>query len=282
VRTTFGPKTELGKSRTDFALAPEHDEAEIEAAMVEREPITVVVSEKGWIRALRGHVGDLSAVSFKTEDRLKFSFFAETTSKLLVFATNGRFYTIEAAKLPGGRGHGEPLRLFIELEQEADAVAVFPFRGERKLLVASRDGRGFVVPEDECIATTRKGKQVLNVDPPDEARAVTMVEGEQVATIGENRKMLIFPLEQVPEMTRGRGVRLQRYKDGGLSDVKTFTAAAGLSWVDAADRTFTLSLKELADWRGNRADAGRLAPKGFPRTNAFGRAPEGERGGEGK
>src|SRR5262249_35109199 len=191
VRTTFGPKTELGKCRTDFALAPEHDEAEIEAAMVEREPITVVVSEKGWIRALRGHVSDLSAVTFKTEDRLKFSFFAETTAKLLVFATNGRFYTIEAAKLPGGRGHGEPLRLFIELEQEADAVAVFPFRGERKLLVASRDGRGFVVPEDECIATTRKGKQVLNVDPPDEARAVTMAEGELVATIGDNRKMLI-------------------------------------------------------------------------------------------
>ena len=136
-----------------------------------------------------------------------------------------------------------------------------------------------MVPEDECLATTRKGKQVLNVDPPDEARAVAIVEGEQVATIGENRKMLVFPLEQVPEMTRGRGVRLQRYKDGGLSDVKTFKGADGLTWLDAADRTFTLSLKELADWRGNRADAGRLAPKGFPRTNRFGRAPENGRGG---
>jgi topoisomerase IV subunit A len=274
VRATFGPKTPLGRRRTDFAQAPAHDEAEIEAAMVEREPITVVVSEKGWIRALRGHVGDLSGVAFKADDRLRISFFAETTSKLLVFATNGRFYTIEAAKLPGGRGHGEPTRLFIDLEQEADVVTVFACRGERKFLVASRDGRGFVVAEDECLANTRKGKQVLNVDPPDEARALGIVEGEQVATIGENRKMLVFPLEQVPEMTRGRGVRLQRYKDGGLSDVKTFKAADGLTWLDAADRTYTLLLKELADWRGNRADAGRLAPKGFPRTNRFGRAPE--------
>jgi topoisomerase-4 subunit A len=279
VRATFGPKTPLGRRRTDFAQAPAHDEAEIEAAMVEREPITVVVSEKGWIRALRGHVGDLSGVAFKADDRLRISFFAETTSKLLVFATNGRFYTIEAAKLPGGRGHGEPTRLFIDLEQEADVVTVFACRGERKFLVASRDGRGFVVAEDECLANTRKGKQVLNVDPPDEARALAIVEGEQVATIGENRKMLVFPLEQVPEMTRGRGVRLQRYKDGGLSDVKTFKAADGLTWLDAADRTYTLSLKELADWRGNRADAGRLAPKGFPRTNRFGRAPENGRGG---
>ena len=282
VRTSFGPKTPLGKRRTEFAEAPEHDEAEIEAAMVEREPVTVVVSEKGWIRALRGHVGDLSAVQFKTDDRLKISFFAETTSKLLVFATNGRFYTIEAAKLPGGRGHGEPVRLFIELEQEADVVSVFPFRGERKMLVVSRDGRGFVVPEDECVAITRKGKQVLNVDPPDEARAVCFVEGEQVATIGENRKMVIFPLEQVPEMTRGRGVRLQRYKDGGLSDVKTFGVDTGLTWLDTAERTFTLTLKELADWRGNRADAGRLAPKGFPRSNRFGRTPEPSRSDEGK
>src|SRR5437870_2306870 len=270
VRARFGAKTPLGKRRTDFAQAPEHDEAAIEAAMVEREPITVVVSDKGWIRALKGHVGDLSAVVFKADDRLKFSFFAETTSKLLVFATNGRFYTIEAAKLPGGRGHGEPIRLFIDLEQEADVVAVFPFRGERKLLVASRAGRGFVVGEDECLANTRKGKHVLNVDVPDEARAVAMVEGELAASVGENRKMLIFPLEQVPEMTRGRGVRLQRYKDGGLSDVKTFKAETGLTWVDPAGRTYTLSIKDLADWRGNRADAGRLAPKGFPKTNRFG------------
>ncbi len=270
VRKAFAPTTPLGKRRTTFADAPEHDEAAIEAAMVEREPITVVVSEKGWIRALRGNVTDLSGLAFKSDDKLKLAFFAETTSKLLVFATNGRFYTIEASKLPGGRGHGEPVRLFIDMEQEADVVTVFPFRGGRKLLVASVAGRGFVVPEDECVANTRKGKQVLNVDPPDEARAVAAVEGELIAAIGENRKMLVFPLEQVPEMARGRGVRLQRYKDGGLSDIKTFKAADGLSWTDSAERNFTLSLKELTDWRGNRADAGRLPPKGFPKSNRFG------------
>ncbi|MGP0090536.1 MAG: DNA topoisomerase IV subunit A [Xanthobacteraceae bacterium] len=275
VRERFGPKTPLGKRRTDFAEAPEHDEAAMEAAMVEREPITVVVSEKGWIRALKGAVTDLSGIAFKSDDRLKFAFPAETTSKLLLFATNGRFYTLEAAKLPGGRGHGEPTRLFIDLEQEADLVSVFPHKGERKFLVASRDGRGFIVAESECLANTRKGKQVLNVDAPDEARAITTVTGELVAVIGENRKMLVFPIEQVPEMTRGRGVRLQRYKDGGLSDITTFLAEQGLTWVDTADRTFTLSLRELADWRGNRADAGRLAPKGFPKSNRFGRTAEG-------
>jgi topoisomerase-4 subunit A len=271
VRAAFGPKTALGKRRTRFAEAPEHDEAAIEEALVEREPITVVVSEKGWIRALRGHVADLSGVTFKADDALKFAFPAETTSKCLIFATNGRFYTLDAAKLPGGRGHGEPVRLFIDLEQESDLILVEPFKGGRKFLVAAHDGRGFIVPEDECLANTRKGKQILNVKMPNEARAVTTIDGELVASIGENRKMVIFPLDQVPEMTRGRGVRLQRYKDGGLSDVKTFKAGEGLTWVDSAGRSFTLTLKELADWRGNRSDAGRLAPKGFPKSNRFGR-----------
>jgi topoisomerase-4 subunit A len=275
VRAAFGPKTALGKRRTQFAEAPEHDLAAIEEALVEREPITVVVSEKGWIRALRGHVTDLSGVAFKTDDALKFAFPTETTSKCLVFATNGRFYTLDAAKLPGGRGHGEPIRLFIDLEQESDLISVEPFKGGRKFLIAAHDGRGFIVPEDECLANTRKGKQILNVKMPNEARALTPIEGELVASVGENRKMLIFPLDQVPEMTRGRGVRLQRYKDGGLSDVKTFKAGEGLTWIDSAGRTFTLTLKELADWRGNRADAGRLAPKGFPKNNKFGRAPGG-------
>ena len=269
IRTKFGPKTALGKRRTVFAEAPEHDEAAIEEALVEREPITVVVSEKGWIRALRGTVSDLSSIAFKADDGPKFAFSAETTSKCLVFASNGRFYTLEAAKLPGGRGHGEPIRLFIDLEQEADLVAVFRHQGGRKFLLVGAQGRGFVVPEDECLANTRKGKQVLNVAPPDAARAIAVVEGELVASIGENRKMVIFPLDQVPEMARGRGVRLQRYKDGGLCDLKTFRAEEGLSWTDTAGRAFSLTLKELADWRGNRADAGRLAPKGFPRTNTF-------------
>ena len=275
VRDRFGPKTPLGKRRTGFAQAPAHDEAAIEQALVEREPVTIVVSDKGWIRALRGQVADLSGLSFKADDSLKLAFFAETTSKLLVFATNGRFYTIEAAKLPGGRGHGEPIRLFIDLEQEGDIVSVFRYQGGRKLLVASLQGRGFIAPEDECVANTRKGKQVLNVKAPDAACAVTPVEGDLVAAIGENRKMVIFPIEQAPEMTRGRGVRLQRYKDGGLSDIKTFEVEKGLSWVDSAGRVFNLSLKDLADWRGNRADAGRLAPKGFPKTNMFGNGENG-------
>jgi topoisomerase-4 subunit A len=270
IKTTFGPKTPLGKRRTRYAEAPEHDEAAIEEAMVIREPITVVVSQKGWIRALKGVVEDVSGVSFKTDDGLKFAFAAETTSKIQVFATNGRFYTIDAGKLPGGRGHGEPVRLFIDMEEEADLVAVFPLVGGRKFVVASHEGKGFVVPEDECVANTRKGKQIINVKMPDEARSVTELVGDQVAVIGENRKVLVFPVEQLPEMTRGAGVRLQRYKDGGLSDLKTFVGKDGLTWTDAAGRVFTLTLKELADWRGNRADAGRIAPKGFPRSNKFG------------
>jgi len=270
LRTAFGPKTPLGKRRTHFAEPPEHDEAAIEEAMAVREPITVVVSEKGWIRALRGHVSDFSGVAFKADDALKFAFPAETTSKCLIFASNGRFYTIEASKLPGGRGHGEPVRLFIDLEQEGELIAAMPFVGGRKFLVAGRQGNGFVIAEDECLANTRKGKQVLNLKEGDAACALALVEGEQVAVIGENRKMLVFPLEQVPDMTRGRGVRLQRYKDGGLSDIKTFKGAEGLSWTDSAGRAFTLALRDLSDWRGNRADSGRLAPKGFPRINKFG------------
>ena len=278
VRANFSTKTPLGKRRTIFAEAPEHDLAAIEQALVEREPITVIVSEKGWIRALRGTVSDLSSIAFKADDGPKFAFPAETTSRCMVFASNGRFYTLDAAKLPAGRGHGEPIRLFIDLEQEADLVAAFRHQGGRKFVVASAQGRGFVVPEDECLANTRKGKQVLNVVAPDAARALAIVEGKLVALIGENRKMVIFPLDQVPEMARGRGVRLQRYKDGGLSDLKTFMAEQGLSWTDTAGRAFTLTLNELADWRGNRADAGRLAPKGFPRSNTFGQVRANDNG----
>jgi topoisomerase-4 subunit A len=270
IRDTFGPKTPLGKRRTSFGEAPEHDEAALEEAMVEREPITVVVSEKGWIRALRGHVSDLSGIVFKADDALKFAFPAETTSKILVFATNGRFYTLDGAKLPGGRGHGEPVRLFIDLEQTHDLVAAFRHQGGRKFLVASKQGRGFVVNEDDCVANTRKGKQVLNVKLPDAARAFAVIEGELVASIGENRKMVIFPLEQVPELGRGRGVRLQRYKDGSLSDVTTFNERDGLTWIDSAGRSFNLSLKELTAWRGNRSDAGRVRPDRFLTNNKFG------------
>ena len=274
LKNTFGPKTDLGRRRTTFGIAPAHDEAAIEGAMVVREPITVVVSEKGWIRALRGHVTDLSGVTFKTDDDLKFAFPTETTAKILIFGSNGRFYTIEASKLPGGRGHGEPVRLFIDLE-DADVVAALAYQGKRKFLVASYGGNGFVVPEDDVLGTTRKGKQVLNLKAPDKAAAMTTVEGELAAAIGANRKMVIFALDQVPEMGRGRGVRLQRYKEKGLSDVTTFKADDGMSWVDGAGRSFTLDMKELKDWRGNRADAGRIAPKGFPKNNKFRSPPTG-------
>jgi topoisomerase IV subunit A len=274
LKNTFGPKTDLGRRRTTFGIAPAHDEAAIEEAMVVREPITVVVSDKGWIRALRGHVTDLSGVTFKTDDNLKFAFPTETTAKVLIFGSNGRFYTIEAAKLPGGRGHGEPVRLFIDLE-DADVVAALAYQGGRKFLVASYGGNGFVVPEDDVLGTTRKGKQVLNLKAPDKAAAMTTVDGELAAAIGANRKMVIFALDQVPEMGRGRGVRLQRYKEKGLSDVTTFKSGDGMAWTDGAGRSFTLDMKELKDWRGNRADAGRIAPKGFPKNNKFRSPPAG-------
>jgi topoisomerase-4 subunit A len=274
VRDLFGPKTPLGKRRTIFADAPEHDLAAIEEAFVEREPVTVVISEKGWVRTLKGHVADLSGLTFKTDDKLDKSFFAETTSKLLLFATNGRFYALDVAKLPGGRGHGEPIRMFIDMEQDAAIVSLFVNKGGRKFLVASHEGQGFVVNEDDCVGNTRKGKQVLNVEMPNEARALTTVSGDTVAVIGDNRKMLLFPIDQVPEMARGRGVRLQKYRDGGLSDITTFDAKDGLAWKDSAGRDFSASMKELAEWRGNRADAGRLPPKGFPKSNKFGRGVE--------
>jgi topoisomerase-4 subunit A len=271
VRETFGPKTELGKRRTTFGEVRDVEQ-ELAEVLVEREPVTVVVSEKGWVRALRGHVSDLSGVQFKSDDALQFSFFAETTSKCVFFASNGKFYTIDAAKLPGGRGHGEPVRLFIDLEQDATIVAAFKHQGGRKFLVASAQGKGFVVPEDECLANTRKGKQVLNVKAPDRAVAIALVEGDLVAAIGENRKMIVFPLNQVPEMTRGSGVRLQRYKDGSLSDIMTFDSKGdGMNWFDSAGRAQVTPLKELAAWRGNRGDAGRVKPDRFPKNNKFGK-----------
>src|SRR5467141_1109356 len=230
VRDLFGPKTPLGKRRTIFADAPEHDLAAIEEAFVEREPVTVVISEKGWVRTLKGHVADLAGLTFKTDDQLGSAFFAETTSKLLLFATNGKFYSLDVAKLPGGRGHGEPIRMFIDMEQDAAIVSLFVNKGGRKFLVASHEGQGFVVNEDDCVGNTRKGKQVLNVEMPNEACALATVAGDTVAVIGENRKMLLFPIDQVPEMARGRGVRLQKYRDGGLSDVATFDSREGFTW----------------------------------------------------
>jgi topoisomerase-4 subunit A len=268
VRDTFGSKTALGKRRTGFGEAPEHDEAAIEEAMVVREPVTVVVSEKGWIRALRGHVSDLSGVAFKTDDELRFAFPTESTAKVLLFAANGKFYTLDTSKLPGGRGHGEPIRLSVDLEQDAEIVAAMSYQGGRQFLVASRGGNGFIVSEEECLGTTRKGRQVLNLKN-DRACALAVVNGELVAAVGENRKMVIFERKDIPEMGRGRGVRLQRYKDGGVSDAKIFNLADGLTWKDATGRTWTVSAADLTDWVSHRAEAGRLPPKGFPKTNMF-------------
>ncbi|MEW6254845.1 MAG: DNA topoisomerase IV subunit A [Pseudomonadota bacterium] len=266
-RKLYGPETALGRRRTTFAVAPDIHEDAFTEALVEREPITVVVSAKGWIRALKGHVQDLSGLQFKADDSLAHAFFAETTSRIMVFASNGRFYTLDASKLPGGRGHGEPLRLMIEVEQEAEIARVFVHSPGARLLVASREGRGFVVAEEDCIANTRKGKQVLTVDATDKAHAAVPANGDTVAVIGDNRKLLVFPLNQVPEMARGRGVRLQRYREGGLSDLKVFLRADGLTWEDSSGRTWTVT--ELLDWQGERASSGRLPPKGFPRSNKF-------------
>jgi topoisomerase-4 subunit A len=268
VRDMFGPKTPLGKRRTSFADAPEHDLAAIEEAFVEREPVTVVVSEKGWVRTMKGHVADLSGLAFKTDDKLDHAFFAESTSKLLVFATNGKFYSLDVAKLPGGRGHGEPIRMFIDMDQDAAIVSLFVNKGGRKFLIASTEGQGFIVSEDECVGNTRKGKQVMNVTMPAEATAIAVVAGDTVAVIGTNHKMVLFPIDQVPEMARGRGVRLQKYSGGKLSDVTTFDSKEGLSWKDSAGRDQSMTARELADWRGNRADAGRLA-HGLPKSNKF-------------
>ena len=268
-RERYSNKTELGARRTSFAEAPEI-EVDLDRAMIEKEPVTIVLSEKGWIRAMKGHVDDTSRLEFKQGDTLKRAVHASTTDKLLAFATNGRVFTLEASQLPGGRGHGEPVRLMIDLEENHDVAELFTYEPGRKLLVASTGGYGFIVPEDEVVASTRKGRQVLNVSEPDEAKVCIPVDGDQVAIIGENRKLLVFALDQINEMSRGKGMILQRFKGGGLSDVRVFKKADGLTWLDPAGRTFTLTWRELRDWLGVRAQAGRIAPKGFPRSNKFG------------
>ena len=270
LRKKYGPETPLGRRRTTFAEAPAAADVErASAALVEREPITVVVSEKGWIRALKGHVADLAGLQFKGDDKLKTSFLAETTTRILVLATDGRVFTLDASKLPGGRGQGEPIRVMADLGEGEDIVAVMPYVAGAKMLIAATDGRGFRVGQDEMIGETRKGRQVMNVDKPAEVSLLVPAVGDQVAVIGENRRLLVFPLDQVPEMTRGKGVRLQRYKDGGIADIRVFKVEDGLSWQDSAGRTFVVKKPELRDWIGNRAEAGRLPPKGFPKANRF-------------
>ncbi|QGX99318.1 DNA topoisomerase IV subunit A [Roseovarius faecimaris] len=266
VKKTFGKDTEQGARRTLIEEAAEVEDVPLEA-MIDREPITVVCSQMGWIRAMTGHIDLTRELKFKDGDAPRFMFHAETTDKLLVFGTNGRFYTVSASNLPGGRGMGEPLRLMVDLPNEAEIVDLFIHAPGRKLLVASSAGDGFVVPEDEVLAQTRTGKQVLNVKGEARAKVCKPVSGDTVACVGENRKVLLFALSELPEMGRGKGVRLQKYKDGGLSDATTFTLADGLSWLDPAGRTRTET--DLAEWQGKRASAGRMAPRGFPRDNRF-------------
>jgi len=266
VQKKFGRAAPGGARRTGFAEAGEVADVPVEA-MIEREPVTVICSKMGWIRAMKGHQPLDAEVRFKDGDEGRFVFHAETTDRILVFGTNGRFYTLLAANLPGGRGMGEPVRLMVDLPQEAGIVDLFVHRPGGRLIVASDAGDGFVVAEDEVVAQTRAGKQVLNVGSGARARAVRRVTGDHVAVVGENRKVLIFALAELPEMGRGKGVRLQKYKDGGLSDITTFTLAEGLSWKDPAGRTRTET--ELSEWLGKRAGSGRMAPRGFPRDNRF-------------
>ena len=270
VRKKYGPDTKIGKRRTTFENAPQAAADDLAESLVEREPITIVVTEKGWIRALKGHVADMATLGFKGDDALKLSFFTETTAKLLVLATNGKVFTLEAAKIPGGRGHGEPIRLMADIDAGEDVFAVIAWRAGAKMLVAATDGRGFLASQDDMVGGTRKGKAFLVVDPPAKTRLLVPALGDHVAIIGENRKLLVFPLAQLAEMSRGKGVRLQKYKDGGISDAKVFAMADGLTWKDTSGRTWTVGAVELREWIGNRGEAGRLPPKGFPRNNRFG------------
>ncbi|MEL6966825.1 MAG: DNA topoisomerase IV subunit A [Pseudomonadota bacterium] len=275
----FGKNTELGARRSTFAEAVEIDEDAVAAAMIEKEPITVVLSQKGWIRTLKGHATDTTTLTFKEGDALKCAFPAMTTDRILLFTTAGKFYTLTGDKLPGGRGHGEPVRIMVDMENDADILDAFVHEPGRHRLLASTLGNGFTVAEADVIANTRKGKQALNVAMPAEAALCIpfLPQGvekgalapDAVAVVGENRRLLVFPLDQIPKMTRGKGVRLQKYKDGGILDAKIFVMKEGLSWTDSAGRTHTRSAEDLREYIGERAQAGRMVPKGFPRNGKF-------------
>ena len=262
----FGPETELGRRRTEIGKPPEPLEVPAEA-LVEREPITVLCSAKGWIRATKGHLEEDAQVKYKDGDRERFRFHAETTDKLVLFATNGRFFTLFCDKLPGGRGLGEPVRLMVEMANDQDVVELFVHRPGRRLFVASSDGRGFVVEEDGVLAEKRTGKQVLNPGKEAEACICVAADGDSVAVVGQNRRLLLFPATELPVMARGRGVILQRYRDGGLNDAKLFNKADGLTWKTGAG---VRNEGAATEWYGKRAQAGRVAPRGFPKGNKFG------------
>ncbi|SEC47749.1 topoisomerase-4 subunit A [Rhizobiales bacterium GAS191] len=269
VRKAFGPDTKLGKRRTTFSEVAPMADVDLAEAIMEREPLTFVLSDKGWVRTLKGHVQDLSSLQFKGDDSLKLAFFTESTAKVLLLASNGKLYTLDAGKLPGGRGFGDPVKLMVDFDEGADVVTAEPYRPGSKLLVVGSDARGFLAPADEIVSSTRKGKQLLNVRSPARAVLLMPAEGDHVAAIGENRKLIVFPMRQVAEMARGSGVRLQRYRDGGISDARVFHMEDGLTWTDTSGRTWTVGKADLGDWIGNRGDAGRLPPKGFPKSNRF-------------
>jgi topoisomerase-4 subunit A len=266
IDTKFGLKTEIGKRRTTFAAPPEiAAEIDVMESLIEKEPVTVVCSEKGWIRSFKGHQEPSDAVKYREGDRGRFWIHAETTDKLMLFATDGRFFTLDCSKLPGGRGNGEAIRSFIDLPPEADLVSMFVHQDGRKLLLAATSGHGFVTAEDDAVAMKRSGKQVMSVPTGIEAAVCRFVDGDTVAVIGENRKLILFPLAEVPELARGRGVILQRYKEGNLLDATVFTAREGLR--DINNRTWTSS--EMKEWKGARAQAGRLVPRGFAKSGKF-------------
>ncbi|MCA3565633.1 MAG: DNA topoisomerase IV subunit A [Methylocystis sp.] len=274
VRKKFGPDTKIGKRRTTFADKPDSmADIDLSEALVEREPITVVLSEKGWIRSLKGHVSDLTSLQFKSGDKLKHWFHSETTAKLLMLVSNGKVFTLDASRLPGGRGFGDPVRLMADIDEGVEIIRLWPHQAGSKLLMVATGGndvRGFLAPSDELIATTKKGRNVLNVDGDWKAVLAVPASGDHVAIIGENRKLLCFPLAEVPEMTRGKGVRLQKYKDGNVADAKVFSLADGLTWQSSDGRTYTVARPELDEWIGRRAEAGKLPPRGFPKGNRFG------------
>ncbi|MET0245220.1 MAG: DNA topoisomerase IV subunit A [Sphingomonas sp.] len=268
----YGPETLLGKRRTSVIEAAPARDIPLEA-MIEREPITVILSARGWIRAMKGHVEQLSgeALKFKEGDGPFLAFHAQTTDKLLLAADNGRFYTLGADKLPGGRGFGEPLRLMIDLDGDRQVLALIPANAATRLLVAASDGRGFIVKTEDVLAETRKGKQVVTPRTGAQLRIVRPIphDDDSVAVIGDNRKMLVYPLSEVAELARGQGVQLQRYRDGGLSDVRTFRMADGLSWAMGGETGRTRTESDLTLWRAARGAAGRMPPTGFPRDNKF-------------
>lgn len=264
----FGPKTELGKRRTTFSDAPTAEVIPFEK-MVEKEAITVICSKMGWVRAIKGHAEAGADLKFKEGDEGRFFFHAYTTDKLLIFATNGRFYTITGDKLPGGRGHGEPLRLMVDLEAGVEIVTFFPFQKDAKVIVASSIGKGFIADQESLLAQTRAGKVVMNVKENVFAKLCVPLSGDTVAVLGENKKLLLFPISELPELSRGQGVKLQGYKQGGLADLKTITFEEGLSWTMGGAEGRTRTETEIDFWLGKRGQVGKLVPKGFPNRKSF-------------